>query len=210
MPALAIVLGFTMHDAIGTSLVVIAINAAVALAARAGSGQIEPSVLVPFTIAATVGVFVGSRIADRVSGPNLRRGFAVFLVALSAFIAMDTTIGGGATGGGSAADRVYAAGDCNVLPPPKAGIFAEGEARVAARNIAAEIDGGPGDQFDGTGYCFLEFPNNEPQPWRATSSPSQGQTFAWKTRTPRPTPASKPSRRSGSVIGSTSTPPDGA
>lgn len=55
-------------------------------------------------------------------------------------------------------DRVYAAGDCTAPPPPKAGIFAEGMARVAARNIAAEIDGGQGDQFDGTGYCFLEFP----------------------------------------------------
>ena len=55
-------------------------------------------------------------------------------------------------------ERVYAAGDCTASPPPKAGIFAETEARVAARNIAAEIDGGPGDRFDGTGYCFLEFP----------------------------------------------------
>ncbi len=55
-------------------------------------------------------------------------------------------------------ERVYAAGDCTASPPPKAGIFAEAEARVAARNIAAEIDGGPGDRFDGTGYCFLEFP----------------------------------------------------
>jgi sulfide:quinone oxidoreductase len=55
-------------------------------------------------------------------------------------------------------ERVYAAGDCKAFPPPKAGIFAEAEARVAARNIAAEIDGGPGDRFDGTGYCFLEFP----------------------------------------------------
>ena len=55
-------------------------------------------------------------------------------------------------------ERVYAAGDCTASPPPKAGIFAEAEARVAARNIAAEIDGGPGDLFDGTGYCFLEFP----------------------------------------------------
>jgi sulfide:quinone oxidoreductase len=43
-------------------------------------------------------------------------------------------------------------------PPPKAEVFAEAEALVAARNIAAEIDGGPGDHFDGTGYCFLEFP----------------------------------------------------
>jgi sulfide:quinone oxidoreductase len=55
-------------------------------------------------------------------------------------------------------DRVYAAGDCTVPPPPKAGIFAERMARVAARNIAAEIVGGDGDRFDGTGYCFLEFP----------------------------------------------------
>jgi sulfide:quinone oxidoreductase len=55
-------------------------------------------------------------------------------------------------------ERVYAAGDCTASPPPKAGIFAEAEARVAARNIAAEIDGGSGDLFDGTGYCFLEFP----------------------------------------------------
>ncbi len=55
-------------------------------------------------------------------------------------------------------ERVYAAGDCTASPPPKAGIFAESEARVAARNIAAEIDGSPGDRFDGTGYCFLEFP----------------------------------------------------
>jgi sulfide:quinone oxidoreductase len=55
-------------------------------------------------------------------------------------------------------ERVYAAGDCTASPPPKAGIFAESESRVAARNIASEIDGGPGDRFDGTGYCFLEFP----------------------------------------------------
>jgi sulfide:quinone oxidoreductase len=55
-------------------------------------------------------------------------------------------------------ERVYAAGDCTASPPPKAGIFAEAGARVAARNIAAEIDGGPGDRFDGTGYCFMEFP----------------------------------------------------
>jgi sulfide:quinone oxidoreductase len=68
-------------------------------------------------------------------------------------------------------DRVYAAGDCAASPPPKAGVFAEAEARVAARNIAAEIDGGPGDRFDGTGYCFLEFPGQR-------ASALEGQFFA--------------------------------
>jgi sulfide:quinone oxidoreductase len=68
-------------------------------------------------------------------------------------------------------ERVYAAGDCTASPPPKAGIFAEAEARVGARNIAAEIDGGPGDLFDGTGYCFLEFPGQR-------ASALEGQFFA--------------------------------
>jgi sulfide:quinone oxidoreductase len=68
-------------------------------------------------------------------------------------------------------DRVYAAGDCTASPPPKAGVFAEAEARVAARNIAAEIDGTPGDRFDGTGYCFLEFPGQR-------ASALEGQFFA--------------------------------
>ena len=68
-------------------------------------------------------------------------------------------------------ERVYAAGDCTASPPPKAGIFAEAETGVAARNIAAEIDGGPSDRFDGTGYCFLEFPGQR-------GSALEGQFFA--------------------------------
>jgi sulfide:quinone oxidoreductase len=68
-------------------------------------------------------------------------------------------------------ERVYAAGDCTASPPPKAGIFAEAEARVAARNIAAEIDGGASDRFDGTGHCFLEFAGQR-------ASALEGQFFA--------------------------------
>jgi sulfide:quinone oxidoreductase len=68
-------------------------------------------------------------------------------------------------------DRVYAAGDCTASPPPKAGVFAEAGARVAARNIAAVIGGGPGDRFDGTGHCFLEFPGQR-------ASALEGQFFA--------------------------------
>ena len=60
-------------------------------------------------------------------------------------------------------ERVYAVGDCtqilmaNGQPLPKAGVFAEGEAAVAAAAIAAEIAGGPRPPaFTGEGYCFLE------------------------------------------------------
>jgi sulfide:quinone oxidoreductase len=58
-------------------------------------------------------------------------------------------------------DRVYAVGDCTAVPAgpgqlPKAGVFAEAEGRVAARNVAAELAGGPAAEFDGRGACFLE------------------------------------------------------
>jgi sulfide:quinone oxidoreductase len=109
---------------------------------------------------------VGTRTVAFADGEQLQ--YALLLAVPQAFppqVVADSPLAG--EGGWIQPDRetlltrfegVYAAGDCTASPPPKAGIFAEAEARVAARNIAAEIDGGPGDRFDGTGYCFLEFP----------------------------------------------------
>jgi len=86
VPALTLVLGFTMPEAVGTSLLVIAINAATALAARLGTGGIEWSVALPFAAAALAGVLTGSRIADRLDPAALVRWFAGSLVALSLYI----------------------------------------------------------------------------------------------------------------------------
>jgi sulfide:quinone oxidoreductase len=56
-------------------------------------------------------------------------------------------------------DGVYAAGDCTAVDGlPKAGVFAEAMAKVAARNILAELTGSAAARYDGSGYCFLEFP----------------------------------------------------
>ena len=83
VPALTLVLGFTMPEAIGTSLLVIALNAATALAARLGTSGVDWSVALPFTIAALGGVVAGSRVADRVDARTLVRWFAASLVVLS-------------------------------------------------------------------------------------------------------------------------------
>lgn len=63
-------------------------------------------------------------------------------------------------------DRVYAVGDCTTVPTakgalPKAGVFAAGEAQVAAANIAADLGHGEGATFDGHGMCFLELPGKQ-------------------------------------------------
>jgi len=40
---------------------------------------------------------------------------------------------------------------------PKAGVFADGQARAVAENIAADVEGRRGQsQFDGYGYCYVE------------------------------------------------------
>lgn len=63
-------------------------------------------------------------------------------------------------------DRIYAVGDCTLVPTanaqlPKAGVFAEAEGRVAATNLAADLIGGSRAEFDGHGYCFLELPGRK-------------------------------------------------
>lgn len=55
-------------------------------------------------------------------------------------------------------EGVYAVGDVTSVGTPKAGVFAEGAARVAADHLIARIrraDEPPG--YDGTGACYVEF-----------------------------------------------------
>jgi sulfide:quinone oxidoreductase len=53
---------------------------------------------------------------------------------------------------------VYAIGDVNSVGTPKAGVFSEGAARVAAQNIIAEIRGGESPPpYSGSGACYVEF-----------------------------------------------------
>lgn len=58
---------------------------------------------------------------------------------------------------------VFAVGDCTEVPLangmslPKAGVFAEAEAKVVAARIAARREGRPSSaKFSGDGFCFLE------------------------------------------------------
>jgi len=53
---------------------------------------------------------------------------------------------------------VYAVGDVAMIGVPKAGVFAEGAARVVADSLIARLKGGeqPGP-YSGTGSCYIEF-----------------------------------------------------
>jgi len=57
---------------------------------------------------------------------------------------------------------VYAVGDVNGVGTPKAGVFAEGAARVVAGTILAQLGGNavPG-AYEGAGSCYIEFGNEQ-------------------------------------------------
>lgn len=53
---------------------------------------------------------------------------------------------------------VYAVGDVATVGVPKAGVFAEGAARVVAKSLIARIRGDDEpDAYDGLGSCYIEF-----------------------------------------------------
>ncbi len=86
VPALVMVLGYPMPVAVGTSLLVIGINSAAALAARVGHQTFHWSVIVPFTLAAIVGSLAGRQVAERVRPDTLARAFSGLLVAIAVYV----------------------------------------------------------------------------------------------------------------------------
>lgn len=88
VPALVLALGFDMAEAVGTSLLVIAINSAVALATRVGTTGIDWAVALPFTVVGLLGVSVGKTIADRLPTVTLVRWFVGLLVVLATYDAI--------------------------------------------------------------------------------------------------------------------------
>ena len=88
VPALVLALGLPMEFAAGTSLVVITITSAAALAVRAGSGSNPDWGLVGLlTVAAVVGGYLGARAGARVDTGRLQTAFSVLLLAVAGYTA---------------------------------------------------------------------------------------------------------------------------
>lgn len=92
VPALTLLLKFPAKEAIGTSLVVIVINAGIALAMRAGEIGFDWGVVAPFLATVTIGVIVGTSIAKNVEADRLTRAFAAMLGAVAVYTAASTLV----------------------------------------------------------------------------------------------------------------------
>ena len=87
VPALSLVLGFSMNAAIGTSLLVMLINSLVTLGLRAGElAQLDWTIVTPFAGATVLGTVAGARLMSQVPRHVLQRGFAGFLVLVALYM----------------------------------------------------------------------------------------------------------------------------
>ena len=82
VPALTLVLGLSMTEAIGTSLLVIAMNSVSGFAGYAGTVDVPWGFLAAFTGVAVGGILAGTYLVRFVSAAALKRGFALFLLAV--------------------------------------------------------------------------------------------------------------------------------
>jgi uncharacterized protein len=93
VPALVILVGLPMSQAVGTSLLVIAANSTAGLLGHMGSTWFDLTLVLIFASAGLVGTFFGARLASVLPSNRLRQGFAVFVIILAVFILADNLPG---------------------------------------------------------------------------------------------------------------------
>ncbi|MGK2875531.1 MAG: sulfite exporter TauE/SafE family protein [Nocardioides sp.] len=93
VPALVLVLRLPMHLAVGTSLMIVALNSSTSLVARAGTAHFDWGVIIPFTVAAMVATLAGKRVAERVPARRLKLSFAALLVLVAGYTAWQSIDG---------------------------------------------------------------------------------------------------------------------
>ncbi|WP_407427850.1 sulfite exporter TauE/SafE family protein [Arcticibacter sp.] len=86
VPVLVIVLGLPMKEAVGTSLMIIALNSLVGFAGDLKHFQVDWPFLLKMAAIAIAGLFIGAFLNTQIDGGNLKKGFGWFVLSIGAFI----------------------------------------------------------------------------------------------------------------------------
>lgn len=89
VPALVMLLGLPIQQAVGTSLIIIAMNSLAGFAGHLGDGALDVPALLVFVLAGLAGTFTGARLANRLPADRLRQIFAIFVIGLALFLLYD-------------------------------------------------------------------------------------------------------------------------
>lgn len=86
IPALVLVGGIPMKEAVGTSLLIIATNSASAFMGYWNQVSLDWGVMIAFAIASSLGIILGANIGQRFEAKLLQKAFGYFVLAVAVFV----------------------------------------------------------------------------------------------------------------------------
>jgi uncharacterized membrane protein YfcA len=92
IPALVFLLRLPMKKAIGTSLLIIALNSLIGFTGDLGHFNIEWFFLLKISAIAIAGIFIGGTFGKRLTGDKLKKGFGWFVLAMGIYIILKETL----------------------------------------------------------------------------------------------------------------------
>ncbi len=92
MPILLLVVGLSVHHAVGTSLGVVLFSAPAAAVRYGAAGSVSLSTALALLVTSTLGVQLGGWICDRLHASSLQRYFALIVLAAAIVVATDLVL----------------------------------------------------------------------------------------------------------------------
>ncbi|RYE22413.1 MAG: sulfite exporter TauE/SafE family protein, partial [Sphingobacteriales bacterium] len=86
IPTLVLLLRMPMKEAVGTSLLIIALNSLIGFTGDFGHLVIDWLFLIKITMVAIVGIFIGGYLASKIKAAKLKKGFGWFVLIVAVFI----------------------------------------------------------------------------------------------------------------------------
>ncbi|MEO7983187.1 MAG: sulfite exporter TauE/SafE family protein [Bacteroidota bacterium] len=86
IPTLVLFLKLPMKTAVGTSLLIIAINSLFGFLFSLKQFEFNWTILVSFTVLSIGGIFIGSKLSEKVSASVLKKGFGWFVLVMGIYI----------------------------------------------------------------------------------------------------------------------------
>ena len=86
IPTLVVIVKLPMKTAVGTSLLIVAINSIFGFIFSIGQHELDWKLLISFTTLAIAGIIIGSKLSERIGGETLRKWFGWFVMVMGIYI----------------------------------------------------------------------------------------------------------------------------
>ncbi len=86
IPALVFFIGLPMKQAIGTSLLIIALNSLIGFIGDLGHFEIDWAFLLAVSLMAAIGIFIGGSLSKKLNSQKLKKGFGFFVLIMGLYI----------------------------------------------------------------------------------------------------------------------------